>query len=322
VVGLDLPGPLEQDGIAAEQFRMGRESLCGGDGDLLPCRLGEPGVDARHHPHVGGGVERHDPSDEEHARTDSGEPFPAHVGVDAVDEVVDEVVQQDGIPVEPADLETSFDDVVPAEQHLPLVVGQRRPPLSDEPFEHRAAVGQATLQHEVVHREDRGALVEKAVVVSGFEQHPVQPPREARPLRERHEFSLEFRGTLEQVLDRHIVDGRDLRGHVGEPYRRLSKKARRPYGVLRGRSSGGRGTGEPACVDRSASDGERTSVAPAGADYEAGCATRSGTNRFLRRTTRPGRPPVDTGSEGRVLRSIVRRPSRHLCHAVGEHPSW
>jgi hypothetical protein len=91
---LDLPGFLEHGRVAAEQFRVGGELLRGRGGELLLRGFGVRSVGAGHHPGVGHGWEWHDPADDEHARTDLGESFPAHVGVDAVDEVVDEVVQQ------------------------------------------------------------------------------------------------------------------------------------------------------------------------------------------------------------------------------------
>lgn len=67
---------------------------------------------------------------------------------------------------------------------------------------------------------------------------------------------------------------------------------------------------------------ERTIVAVAGVDSEAGSATRPGADRLLRSPSRPGRPAVGSGCEGGLLRCPVRRPDRHLCHPVGEHPHW
>ncbi|WP_010694363.1 hypothetical protein [Saccharopolyspora spinosa] len=75
--------------------------------------------------------------------------------------------------------ETRLDDVVPPEQHLPLVVARRRSPR-DEPFEHGTAIGQPVLQREAVDGEDGPALVENAVAIGRLEQHRVQPPCEAR----------------------------------------------------------------------------------------------------------------------------------------------
>lgn len=90
-----------------------------------------------------------------------------NVGVDPVADVIDEVVEQDGTLLEPLHLETPLDHVAPGEQHVPLILRQRRPTLRDEPLQDGKAAGQLILQREMIDGEDGCVLVEIAVVIGG-----------------------------------------------------------------------------------------------------------------------------------------------------------
>jgi hypothetical protein len=92
----------------------------------------------------------------------------SHVGVRAVLQVIDQVEQNDGVPVLTADLEDSLHRVAPAAHHLAVSRGQARP-SGQELVQHGLAVRQTVLKREPVDDGDRFALAEFSFGTGGLQ---------------------------------------------------------------------------------------------------------------------------------------------------------
>ena len=119
---------------------------------------------------------------------------PAHVGVRAVLQVIEQVQQDDRLAGFAPDLEDPLHRVAPAEQHLPVCRIQVRP-AGHEPVHHRLAVWQAVLQCEPVDGADRIGLL---YLQAGLEHGRGQRPFQARTAGEVDQVPLQFRAALDE----------------------------------------------------------------------------------------------------------------------------
>lgn len=168
--GLDFPSLLEHGRVAKQQFGVTSEFGSGGCGDLTSGRLGEHGEVPADQPGISCRMDGHDPADDEHPLSQRGEGPASYVGIGAVDEIVEKVVQFGRVAIEPMDLEVRLNDIAPAEHHRAFVIREPRAPLLDKPFDHGAAVGEPVLQREAVDDRDGRGLVQVAVEVGGLGQ--------------------------------------------------------------------------------------------------------------------------------------------------------
>lgn len=129
----------------------------------------------------------------------------SHVGIHAIDKVVEQVVQLDRVAVGAANLETPLDDVAPAQHHLLLVIGQQRASLRGKSLDNGTTVRKSVLEREPVDGVHRSGLVQVAEVIRGIAQQHVQRLPEARALGERHELALQVPGPVEQIPDRSVA---------------------------------------------------------------------------------------------------------------------
>ncbi len=128
----------------------------------------------------------------------------AHIGVRAVLQVIDEVQQDERVPVLAADLEDPFHRVAPAAQHLPVSRAQIRP-AGQELVQHGLAVRQAVLKHEPVDGVDRFVLDQHLAGTGALPHEPLQVPFEPRAEREADQSPLQFRAALDEAGERRLV---------------------------------------------------------------------------------------------------------------------
>ncbi|MFB7459201.1 hypothetical protein [Streptomyces sp. NPDC056188] len=126
---------------------------------------------------------------------------PPQVGVDPVDEVIEQVVQDGGACIGALYLEDCLHHIAPAEQHRPLVLLQRRPPLGHKPLDNGRVVRQPVLQSEVVDGLDGSRLVQEAEPVRCLLEPGIQPPGKARTVHEGHQLALEVPAACHQLGD-------------------------------------------------------------------------------------------------------------------------
>jgi hypothetical protein len=119
---------------------------------------------------------------------------PAHVGVRAELQVIEQVQQDDRLAVLAPDLEDPLHGVAPAEQYLPVRRIQVRS-AGYKPVHHRHAVRQAVLQCEPVDGADRIGL---QIFQAGLEHGRGQRPFQARTAREVDQVPLQFRAALDE----------------------------------------------------------------------------------------------------------------------------
>jgi hypothetical protein len=128
----------------------------------------------------------------------------AHVGVHAVLQVIEQVQQDERVPVVTADLEDPLHRVAPAAQHLPISRGQLRS-AGQEPVQYGLAGGQAVLKRGPVDDGDRLALTQLVVGLGGLEHELFQIPLEPRAEREFDQGSLQFRAALDEGGKRRLA---------------------------------------------------------------------------------------------------------------------
>lgn len=176
-------------------------------GNAAEMPANQPGVSCR--------VDRHEPAHDEHSHAQPGEHPSPHTGVDAIDEIVEKVMQFHGVTIEPANLEAPLHDVAPAEHHLLLVITQPRTPLRDKPLDDGAPVRESVLQREVVDNQHSRALVQAAAAIGGLDQQHAQPPREPRTPGEAHQLALQVPGPGDQIVDRDVASRGGIDGCRG-----------------------------------------------------------------------------------------------------------
>ncbi|MEV4559851.1 hypothetical protein AB0K51_23050 [Kitasatospora sp. NPDC049285] len=145
-----------------------------------------------------GREERNQAGEEEPSFEDSAKGGSPDIRVRAVLQVVDQVQQDDRTVVLPPDLEDPFHRVTPAEQQLPLDLGQV-PPSCDEPVHHGRTVRQAVPQDAVVDDPDRLGLVQLPFRAGGLQQQRCQPPVEARALPESNQCALQLGTAFDEI---------------------------------------------------------------------------------------------------------------------------
>ena len=119
--GKDAVGLGQFGGIAEDRFGVAHRLFGGGRQHLVADSGGEGGRVARDHPVLAG---PHQPAHQDHAFLQRLERPAAQVGPGPVGELVQEVEQHQRVAVLAGDIKDTLDDVPPAQQHVPIGVGQ------------------------------------------------------------------------------------------------------------------------------------------------------------------------------------------------------
>ena len=213
-----LPGLLDFVGIAVDQFGQLRRQFERGLRDVRGSGLAVGAHRPRGQPGVGDRADGDQAGADEPVLGQRAERGRARVGVRAVLQVIEQVQQDERVPVLAADLEDPLHRVAPAAQHLPVRRGEIGP-TGEELVQYGLAVRQGVLKREPVDGVDGFAFV-RYLVGAAFQHEPFHLPFEPRAEREADQGAFQFRAALDEGGEGRLVVVPGWKCHVIPPPRR------------------------------------------------------------------------------------------------------